>query len=150
MLVHAPRWHFFHGRPSQKIAFFSEQTFFHVCQNISVFRIRILWFGSSILGWIPIWIRIQGFDDQRLKKIYSWQKKHFFDQKIAIHLSLGLHKDRPIQATVIKREHPNEISYLFSILSVIFYLLDPEPDTDPLTWLNPDPIWIRIRNTATY
>jgi hypothetical protein len=24
----------------------------------------------------------------------------------------------------------------------------PDPDTDPLTWLNPDPIWIRIRNTS--
>ncbi len=28
--------------------------------------------GSSILGWIPI--RIQGFNDQKLKKNYSWKK----------------------------------------------------------------------------
>jgi hypothetical protein len=32
-------------------------------------------------------------------------------------------------------------------LWVIFALLDPDPDMDPLTWLNPDPIRIRIRNT---
>ncbi len=38
--------------------------------------------GSSILGWIPIRIRIriQGFDDKKLKKIYSLNKK--FDQKL--------------------------------------------------------------------
>ncbi len=26
-------------------------------------------------------IRIQGFDDQKLKKIYGWKKNVFFDQK---------------------------------------------------------------------
>ncbi len=25
--------------------------------------------GSSLLGWIPIWIRIQGFEDPKLKKL---------------------------------------------------------------------------------
>ncbi len=47
------------------------------------FRIRIqlirIGCGSSILGWAPI--RIQGFYDQKFKKIYSW-KKFFFDQKL--------------------------------------------------------------------
>jgi hypothetical protein len=37
-------------------------------------------------------IRIQAFDDQKFKKIYSW--KTFFSSKIAIYLSLGLHKGR--------------------------------------------------------
>jgi hypothetical protein len=37
--------------------------------------------GSSILGWITI--RIQGFNDQILKKNYSWKKTKFFlDQKL--------------------------------------------------------------------
>ncbi len=31
----------------------------------------------------------------------------------------------------------------FLFLWFIFALLDPDPD--PPTWLNPDPIWIRIR-----
>ena len=39
-------------------------------------------------------IRIQGFDDQKLEKIYSW-KKFFFRSKTTVYLSLGLHKGRP-------------------------------------------------------
>ncbi len=35
--------------------------------------------GSSIFGWIPI--RIQGFNNQKLNKNYSW-KFFFFDQKL--------------------------------------------------------------------
>ncbi len=44
--------------------------------------------GSSILGWIPI--RIQGFNDQTLKKKLQL-KIFFFLSKTAIYLSLGLH-----------------------------------------------------------
>jgi hypothetical protein len=40
-------------------------------------------FGSVISGWIPIWIRIQGFYEQKLDKIYSWKKK-FLDQKLQL------------------------------------------------------------------
>jgi hypothetical protein len=35
----------------------------------------------------------------------------------------------------------------FLFFRVIFALLDPDPDPDSLTWLNRDPIRIRIRNT---
>ncbi len=49
--------------------------------------------GSSILGWIPTRIRIQGWpkneNNLQLKKII------IFDSKVAIYLSLGLHKGRP-------------------------------------------------------
>ncbi len=38
-------------------------------------------------------IRVQGFDDQKLKKINSWKKK--FGSKTTIYLSLDLHKGRP-------------------------------------------------------
>ncbi len=41
--------------------------------------------GSSILGSIPI--RIQGFDDQKLKEIHRWKKLDIFKSKIAIYLS---------------------------------------------------------------
>ncbi len=53
--------------------------------------------------------------------------------------------------SALKREHPEiqNMKFLnfFLFLWVTFALLDPDPDTDPLTWLIPDPI--RIRNTAT-
>jgi hypothetical protein len=48
--------------------------------------------GSSVWGWRPIRIRIQGFNDQKLKKNNSWKKIKFFWSKTAIYLSLGLHK----------------------------------------------------------
>ncbi len=53
-------------------------------------RIHFIWIRIWIqhLGWIPI--RIQGFNDQKLKKNYSWKKK--FWSKTTIYLSLGLHK----------------------------------------------------------
>ncbi len=38
--------------------------------------------GSSILGWLPIWIRIQGFDDQNCKKnLQLKQNLIFFEIK---------------------------------------------------------------------
>ncbi len=87
-------------------------------------------FGSSILGWIPI--RIQGFDDQKLEKIYSCKKiKFFLDQKVQF--------TRPPQRTsklrkkpsALKREHPElqQMKFLnfFLLLWVIFVLLDPDP-----------------------
>jgi hypothetical protein len=41
-------------------------------------------------------IRIQGFNEQKLKKNYSWKKNSiFFGSKTAIYLSLGLHKVCP-------------------------------------------------------
>ncbi len=54
------------------------------------------------------------------------------------------------KTSALKRKHPavknSEIYYrtFFSCLRVIFALLDPDPDTDPGTPLNPDPIRIRI------
>jgi hypothetical protein len=44
----------------------------------------------------PTQIRIQGFDDQRLKKIYCWEKIQFLGgSKTTIYLSLGLQKGFP-------------------------------------------------------
>jgi hypothetical protein len=40
-------------------------------------------------------IRIQGFDDQKLKKKSTSEKMFYLISKIAIFLSLGLHKGRP-------------------------------------------------------
>jgi hypothetical protein len=47
-------------------------------------------YATSILGWVLIQIRIQGFDDQKLKKI-TVEKK--FDQKLLLTYALGYVKD---------------------------------------------------------
>jgi hypothetical protein len=56
---------------------------------------------------------------------------------MAIYLSLGLHKGRPsyrrsLRGSALKSEHPElqniKVLYFFSILWVIFALLDPDPD----------------------
>ncbi len=65
-----------------------------------MFRIRIHFFRIRIqrlrLETDPDPIRIQGFNDQKLKKNYSWKKNLlFFWSKTAIYLSLGLHKVCP-------------------------------------------------------
>ncbi len=56
----------------------------------------------------------------------------FLDQKIAIYLSLGLHKGRPIYRRSLqppKREPPSLQNMKFLFLWVIFALLDPNPLT---------------------
>jgi hypothetical protein len=53
-----------------------------------------------------------GFDDLKLKKIYSWKFNFYsFDQKIAIYLSLGLHKGRPSYRRSLQLSKEN-IQYL--------------------------------------
>ncbi len=87
------------------------------------------------------------------------KKIKFVRSKNTICLSLGLQKGRPSY----KRrslQPPKKTSSLQSMDFLIFFLLCelflssgiririPNPDTDPLTWLNPDPIRIRIWITA--
>jgi hypothetical protein len=77
---------------------------------------------------------------------YSFDTKifiYFFGLKTTIFLSLGL---QPIKRTSSTSKHE-----FFFLLLLPFWILirisTPNyPDTDPLTWLNPDPIRIRIRN----
>ncbi len=60
-------------------------------------------FGSALVS-MRIRIRNQGFDNQKLEKIYSWKKLYFFDEKLQfMYLSLGLHKERP--STTNRRLH---------------------------------------------
>jgi hypothetical protein len=100
-----------------------------------------IWYGSgsSILGWIGT----------------SWKKNYIFlDQKLGtVYLSLGLNKrTSKLQKnpSALKREHPElqNMKFLNFFLLFIFALLNPNTDPDPLTWLNLDPIRIRIRNPA--
>jgi hypothetical protein len=50
-------------------------------------------------------IRIQDFDDQKLGKIYSWEK--FFLSKNNNYLSLGLHKERPSYRRILQPSEEN-------------------------------------------
>jgi hypothetical protein len=59
----------------------------HCVPRVCSHKIRIRHFMR-----IRIWM--QGFDDQKLGKI-QLKKLSFFDKKIAIYLSLGLHKGHP-------------------------------------------------------
>jgi hypothetical protein len=51
----------------------------------------------------------------------------------------------------LKRKHPalQKIKFInfFLCLWLIFALMNPDPDTDPWTPLNPDPIRTQIHNT---
>ncbi len=104
--------------------------------------------ASSIVGWIPI--RIQGFNDQKLKINYSWKKTLIlFGSKTTIYLSLGLHKERPSyrRSLQLSKEaiHLKTWNFLifFILLWVIFALLDP----DLRTRLNPEPQpWLVVRH----
>ncbi len=124
----------------------------------SVFRIRkqirIQHFRLNI---DPDPIRIQGFDEQKLEKIYSWKRNLiFFWSKITTYASIQDVQTAeeafiPQKRTSSSSKH--EISKFFIFFGPFFALLDPDPDSesdpekDPLTWMNPDSVRIRnIRN----
>ncbi len=79
-------------------------------------------------------VRIQGFDDQKFTKIYSW-KKICFASKTTIYLSLGSIKDVQVTKEAFSSQKrtsstwKHEIYIFFLLLWVIFALLDPDPDT---------------------
>jgi hypothetical protein len=83
-------------------------------------------------------IRIQGFNDQKLIKNYSWKFLIiFFISENAIYLSLGLHKVCPsyrrslqLSKEAIQHFKTWTLTNFFLLLWVIFALLDPDPDPD--------------------
>jgi hypothetical protein len=89
--------------------------------------------GSSILGGIPIRIRIQGFKDQKLGKIHCWKNVNFFGSKTTIYLSLCLHKGFPSYRRSLRPSKENIQHFktwnflIFLLLRVIFALLDSDP-----------------------
>ncbi len=98
--------------------------------------------GSTAWCWRPIriliQIRIQGFNNQKLKKNYSWKFFFiFFWSKTAIYLSLSLHKvcpsyKRSLQFSKEAIQHFKTWTFTnyCLLLWVIFALLDPDPDPD--------------------
>ena len=110
----------------------------------------LIFSGSGSRGWCWRPIRIQGFNDQKLNKNYSWKKKYMFWSKTAIYLFLGIHKlcpsyRRSLQLTKEAIQHFKTWTFQKKILLlwVIFALLDPHPDsgsTGPIEYgSNPDP-----------
>jgi hypothetical protein len=101
-------------------------------------RIQSFW-SMRIRIRIRIRIQIQGFDDQKLEKIYSRKKKYFlqqkifFSSKIVFNLSLGLSKGRLSYRTaevfIPQKRTSGDLKLEFSsLLWVILALLDPDPD----------------------
>ncbi len=104
-------------------------------------RIRVQYFK---------WTRIQGFDDQKWTKI---QPKFFFLHVLIKNCNLLI--PRPSLRTsriqekpsALQREHPALQTWNFlpficfcrSFMPSRIRIRIPNPDTDPLTWLNPDP-----------
>jgi hypothetical protein len=88
---------------------------------------------------IRIQFRIQGFDDQKLVKIYSWEFLYIFLSKIAIYLSRGLPKAgesfNPQKRTSSTSKHEN------SLLSSIFvgHFCPPGSGSGSATQINADP-----------
>ncbi len=82
-------------------------------------------------------IRIQGFDDQKFKKIYSWQKNLIL--KIVVYLSQGLHKGRPSYKRSLQPSKEN-IQHLktWNIFTFFYF------------WRSSLPSWIRIRIRNLY
>ncbi len=115
--------------------------------SVRVFRIRIHWFR----------IRIQHFrlntDPDTDPAFTAIKKIWYFFFWIAIYLSLCLHKGCLLSKlqkkhSVLKREHPALQNKKFLNFFLFLWSIFPDPDPLPLTWLNPDTIRIRIRNTA--
>jgi hypothetical protein len=123
---------------------------------ISVFQIQIHWFRIRIhyfrLNADPDPIRIQGLMKKNFTKFKAENFYIFFWSKIAIYLSIGLHKGRPsyrrsLQSSKENIQHFKTWNILWVILpswiNIRIWISNP----DPLTWLNPDPIRIvRIQN----
>ncbi len=129
------------------------------CGSVFIFSGSV----SRVWGWRPIRIRIriQGFNDQKFKKNYSWKFFYiFFLSKTAIYLSLGLHKVQYVQVieeAFSSQKRPSNTSKheLLQFLSpFVGHFCPPgsgSGSTDPIEYgFNPDPqpwtkLWIRIR-----
>jgi hypothetical protein len=74
-------------------------------------------------------IRIQGFNDQKLKKMTAKKKLYFFGSKTAIYLSLGLHKVPMFKLqkkpAAHKRGHPTLQNMIFFYCTFVGHFCPP-------------------------
>ncbi len=125
-----------------------------------MFRIRIHLIRIRIgiqhfrLNTVPIRIRIQSRSSVQMTKNgknLQQQKKYNLPIPRPPERTSNLQK----KPSALKREHPALQNMKFPKLFVYFcgpflpsWTRIPNPDTDQRTWLNPDPIRMRIRNTG--
>ncbi len=123
--------------------FFSEEAVEHKSQfsslqlplrNIIALRWPSVRFSVS---WLLIRIRIQGFDEQKLKKVYSW----YFFSKIAIYWSLSLHKGHPRYRRSLQHSKENKHPALQKISISVGHFCPPGSGSGLL---------IRIQNTVWF
>ncbi len=114
--------------------------------RIHFIRIRIR-IQHLRMNWTPI--RIQGFNDQKLKRNYSWNLLFIFcSSKIAIYLHTVCQSyRRSLQLSKEDIHHFKTWTFtnFFLLLWVIFALLDPDSEIR-IRIHRPDWIRIRIRN----
>ncbi len=94
--------------------------------------------GSSISGWIPVRIRIQGFDDRKWKTI-ELIFCYLFWSKNAIYLSSKLQEK--LQPSKENTQHIN-----WNLLTFLYFYSSLLPSWIRIRIRWPD--WIRIRNTG--
>jgi hypothetical protein len=103
---------------------------------------------------IRIQFRIQGFDDQKLKKkIYNWKTfLYFWIENCYLLILWPPQRTHKLQEkhSALKRENPalQKMKILYFFLWIIFALLDPDPATqinaDPDPDPDPQPCWKRF------
>ncbi len=68
-------------------------------------------------------------------------------KKTTTFLSLGVHKGRQSYSKSFLY-FCGSILHSWIRIRILIQILNPDPDSEPLIWLNSDPIWIRIWNAA--
>ncbi len=87
-------------------------------------------------------IRIQGFDEQKLKKKYSWNYIFFIQNCNLLMSKLQKHSTLKLEHLALKK-----MEFITFFVCGLFFpsrirIANPDPDTDPV------PHWILIHNTA--
>ncbi len=118
-----------------------------VRQPVALYRTFYQCFESAL---VSMRIRIQGFDDQELKKYLGTNCN-------LLSYPWALHRGRPSYRRSLQLSKENiiilkhEISSLFIFLCVIFALLNPDTNSQCVSGFSrPKSMRIRIRNTALY
>ncbi len=127
-------WTIYKKKPTYTETFFPQvETVFRIRIQWVCIRIRIQHFRLHSIS-IPIQLGYRVFMIENLKKFTALNKIFFFFIKIAIYLSLSLHKGclsyrRSLQPSKENIQHFKTWNFLYIFSWVIFAFLDPDPDS---------------------
>ncbi len=134
-----------HGTHSRRLENIRNEVTFNCCGSAFILSGS----RSSILGWIPIRIRIQS-GSRAIEKKLQPKKNFFFESKTTIYLSLSLHKERSsyrrsLQLSKEAIQHFKTWTFKFFSTYVGHFCppgsgSNPDPDTDP----DPQPWWFKM------